>query len=200
MCEVKISSNSAVIATPDTSHQIIASLSNLSLPSKKSISSKPADSEALTSSRVHFNERYCEVKFLGSGDNGDTYAAICKENAATILAKHDFLKTKASYNELRENLVAVKFYKDNNVEGDLQNEIEFLNNSFTESHLNMTAAIDSHWDSNSMARSALLWRWRSGQVLREIPRGPFTFLQMACWTSAGTSCSVLVVRDQGYGR
>lgn len=93
-------------------------------------------------SRAHFRQNYHEVKFLGEGDNGETHAAISKADTAAVLADHH-PHTEPFYKAIRSKLVAVKFAKDQNCEGDLTNEILFLTQTITASHPNVISCIDS---------------------------------------------------------
>ena len=100
-------------------------------------------------SEEHFCKTHYKVKHLGSGDNGDTYAAISKADANAISRRHSCKNTPAYYDELRAKLLAVKFYKDDNLEGDLENEIMFLSQSLPCAHERMTPAKGSHLDGKS---------------------------------------------------
>lgn len=96
-------------------------------------------------SQSHFRQTYVQVKYLGEGDNGYTFAAASRSLANQILASHG-QRTQAFYDDIRANLVAVKFAKDVNLEGDLSNEIRFLTQSITASHPRITPCLDSHMD------------------------------------------------------
>ncbi|KAK4544222.1 hypothetical protein LTR36_004432 [Oleoguttula mirabilis] len=97
-------------------------------------------------SQAHHARKHMLVKFLGAGDNGDTFAALSKADADRIIAKHNAynILTPAFFNELRAAVTAVKFYKPSNLEGDLQNEIDFLTKTITTKHPRITPCLDSH--------------------------------------------------------
>lgn len=97
----------------------------------------------LSPSQVHFSKTHCKIKFLGKGDNGETWAAVSKTDAKRLMAEHG-QRTQAFYDALREKLVAVKFYLSSNLEGDSSNEIKFLAQAFTTRHPRITPCIDSH--------------------------------------------------------
>lgn len=104
----------------------------------------PSNNLTLTTqdrSRQDFRRFYHEVKYLGSGDNGNTFAAISKQNADQIAVKHGYRKTQAYFNELRDYLVAVKYCKDAFDENDLENEIMFLTKTMPIDHPCYTACV-----------------------------------------------------------
>jgi serine/threonine protein kinase len=96
-------------------------------------------------SEAHFREKYVKIKYLSCGDNGYTFAAIAKADAEAVFA--EYLKdTRGLYDALGSKLVAVKFPKEDNLEGDLSNEIDFLTRTMTVKHPCYTYAVDSHID------------------------------------------------------
>ena len=97
-------------------------------------------------SREHFNLTYKEIKFLGAGDNGNAYAAIAKSSLAKIRVKHHDNFSPDFFDDVRACMVVVKFAKDDNLEGDLTNEIEFLTQHFTPTSGRLSHAIDAHLD------------------------------------------------------
>lgn len=97
-------------------------------------------------SRTHFRKKYVEVKPLGSGDNGEAIAAILRSDLVDITAKHQDRNSPAFFADIRSKLVAAKFAKIDNLEGDLSNEIEFLSAKFPKRHDSFTYHLDSHLD------------------------------------------------------
>ncbi|KAK4565669.1 hypothetical protein LTR86_003517 [Recurvomyces mirabilis] len=94
-------------------------------------------------SMEHFKQKYVLIHRLGAGDNGETYAAITKGHANRILS----LKRLGHPIDLEtKDVVVVKFYKPDNLEGDLTNEITFMNESMGDTHNLITHAVDSHHD------------------------------------------------------
>lgn len=97
-------------------------------------------------SRTHFRKKYVEVKPLGSGDNGEAIAAILRSDLVDITSKHRDRNSPAFFANVRSKLVAAKFAKVDNLEGDLSNEIEFLSEKFPMRHESFTYHLDSHLD------------------------------------------------------
>ncbi|KAH9828348.1 hypothetical protein Tdes44962_MAKER09388 [Teratosphaeria destructans] len=94
----------------------------------------------------HCSLYYCIIKQLGQGDNGQAYAAISKDAARLAIMKHERKQTQAFFDELRANLVAIKFAKPDNLEGDLTNEIIILTRELTEANPCYTWACNSTSD------------------------------------------------------
>ncbi|KAK3679948.1 hypothetical protein LTR78_000325 [Recurvomyces mirabilis] len=94
-------------------------------------------------SMEHFKQRYVLIHRLGAGDNGETYAANTKDHANRMLGLKR-LGYPISLNT--KDVVVVKFYKPNNLEGDLTNEITFMTESMRGTHSLLTHAIDPHYD------------------------------------------------------
>ena len=107
----------------------------------------------LLDSDAHLKQRYIDIKYLGEGDNGVACAAISRAEAKKVLTKHNSKVSPALFDDLRNNLVVVKLAKDNNLEGDLTNEIEVLAGDLSAAHPSIprtiTRAVDSHLDGST---------------------------------------------------
>lgn len=114
------------------------------LPPTKRVA--PTPTNMLTVSKDHFRTKYIDLKPLSEGDNGETHAAILKSDLIDIVAAHGDDRSQAFFDAVRDKLVAVKFAKPNNVEGDLSNEIDFFTKKFPHQHKSINARIDSHLD------------------------------------------------------
>ncbi|KAK5116249.1 hypothetical protein LTR62_008576 [Meristemomyces frigidus] len=103
----------------------------------------PAETAALELSKAHFDQQYVRIQGLGEGDNGETHAAITKADANKVLS-HRYLGHAKHFDP--QVLVVVKFYKPDNLEGDLSSEIEFMRDSMPGKHHLSTHLLDSHLD------------------------------------------------------
>ncbi|KAF2769697.1 hypothetical protein EJ03DRAFT_86903 [Teratosphaeria nubilosa] len=82
----------------------------------------------------HCSLYYCIIKHLGHGDNGHAYAAISKNGIEAVMKTHEGKQTQAFFDDLRAKLVAIKFARPDNLEGDLTSEIMILTRELTEAN------------------------------------------------------------------
>ncbi|KAI7165027.1 hypothetical protein KC352_g26263, partial [Hortaea werneckii] len=99
----------------------------------------------MSPSQVHFNRTNITISYLGGGDNGQAYTAIPKYAADKLIATHG-RRSQALYDSIRNQLIAVKFHKADNWEGDLKQEIDFLSTKFTVRHPLYTPCLAAHYD------------------------------------------------------
>ncbi|KAI6832222.1 hypothetical protein KC365_g4366 [Hortaea werneckii] len=99
----------------------------------------------LSPSQVHFNRTNITISYLGGGDNGQAYTAIPKYAADKLIATHG-RQSQALYDNIRNQLIAVKFHKADNYEGDLKHEIDFLSKKLTVQHPLYTPCLAAHYD------------------------------------------------------
>ncbi|KAI6905438.1 hypothetical protein KC318_g5964 [Hortaea werneckii] len=99
----------------------------------------------ISPAQVHFNRTHITISYLGGGDNGQAYTAMPKYAADRLIATHG-RRSQALYDSIRNQLIAVKFHKPNNCEGDLKQEIDFLSTKFTVQHPLYTPCLAAHYD------------------------------------------------------
>lgn len=136
---------------------------------------------AQSCSREHCGQSYYEVSYISSGDNGDTYCAISKKVANQIAAKHLWQKTQAYHDELRKNLVAVKYCKDAFEENDLGNEIMLLTQDLPAKHSGWTPCVDSHLDDVAGIQWLALPFYRGGDLAGFMQKFPHAISRAFRW-------------------
>ncbi|KAK5697029.1 hypothetical protein LTR17_024071 [Elasticomyces elasticus] len=112
-------------------------------PATPSVPAPALGFSALEASTDSFKIRHYIIKPLGSGDNGETYAAIRKSDAGLCLAESQGRHDASYYAALRRKVVVVKFAKDDNLEGDLTNEITMLRDVLSTPNPYFTTAIET---------------------------------------------------------
>ncbi|KAK5699064.1 hypothetical protein LTR97_006713 [Elasticomyces elasticus] len=112
-------------------------------PATPAVPAEALGFSTLEASKDSFRIRHYIIKPLGSGDNGETYAVIRKSDADSCLAESQGRHDASYYAALRRKVIVVKFAKDDNLEGDLTNEIMMLRDVLTTPNPYFTTAIET---------------------------------------------------------
>ena len=149
--------------------------------------------ETQSNSHRHYRQLYHEVKYISSGDNGETFAAIKKTDADKIAARHQHLKTEAYFDELRYHLVAVKLCKDYFIENDLEQEIIFLTHSLKVRHPCFTSCLNVCLDDKQGIQWLALSFISGGDLSDFVDDMPHALSLSFRWHVASQLCEALLV-------